>query len=37
MYRANGPVVNMDSWYEAFNIKPEDPMYVPKEKRVKVW
>jgi putative endopeptidase len=37
MHRANGPVVNMDAWYEAFNIQPGDKMYVAPEKRIKIW
>jgi putative endopeptidase len=37
MHRANGPVVNMDAWYEAFNVKPGDKMYVAPEKRIKIW
>jgi putative endopeptidase len=37
MSRANGPVVNMDAWYAAFNVKPGDKMYVAPEKRIKIW
>ncbi|MDB5192819.1 MAG: metallopeptidase [Segetibacter sp.] len=37
IHRANGPIVNMDAWYQAFNIKPTDKMFVPKEKRISVW
>ncbi|MER3463499.1 MAG: peptidase M13 [Chitinophagaceae bacterium] len=37
MHRANGPIVNMDAWYTAFNIKPGDKMYVAPEKRIKIW
>ena len=37
MHRANGAVVNMDEWYNAFNIAPTDKMYVPAEKRIHVW
>ena len=37
MHRANGPIVNMDSWYEAFNIQPGDKMYKSKEARIRVW
>ncbi len=35
--RVNGPVVNVDEFYEAFNIKPGDKMYRAPEKRVKIW
>jgi putative endopeptidase len=37
MHRANGPIVNMDAWYEAFNVQPGDKMYKPKEARIYVW
>ena len=37
MHRANGPVVNMDAWYEAFNVQPGDKMYVAPEKRIRIW
>lgn len=37
MHRANGPVVNMDAWYEAFNVQPGDKMYKPKEQRTSIW
>jgi len=36
-YRVNGVVRNMDEWYKAFNVKPGDKMYLPPEKRVRVW
>lgn len=35
--RVNGPVVNVDEFYEAFSIKPGDKMYRAPEKRVKIW
>ena len=37
MYRVNGPVSNMPAFYEAFNVKPTDPMYRADSIRVKVW
>ncbi len=37
MHRGNGPIVNMDEWYQAFDIQPADKMYVAKEKRISVW
>jgi predicted metalloendopeptidase len=30
-------VRNLDPWYAAFNVKPGDKLYLPPEKRVKVW
>jgi putative endopeptidase len=37
MHRANGPLVNMDAWYQAFNVQPGDKMYVAPEKRIRIW
>lgn len=37
MYRANGAVVNMDAWYDAFNVKPGEKLYVAPEKRIHIW
>lgn len=36
-YRCNGIVSNLDAFYEAFGVKPSDPMYIPPEKRVRIW
>ena len=36
-YRANGIVRNFDQWYEAFDVQPGDALYLPPEKRVKIW
>jgi putative endopeptidase len=35
--RVNGPFVNIDEFYKAFNVKPGDEMYVPDSSRVKIW
>ena len=35
--RVNGVVRNIDAWYEAFEIKPGDKLYVKPEDRVKIW
>jgi putative endopeptidase len=37
MHRCNGPIVNMDAWYAAFNIQPGNKMYVAPDKRIKIW
>ncbi|CAA9512616.1 MAG: Metallopeptidase [uncultured Sphingomonadaceae bacterium] len=37
MIRAYAPLRNLDAWYEAFNIQPSDPLYVPPEERVRIW
>lgn len=35
--RVNGILPHIDAWYDAFNIKPENKMYVAPENRVKLW
>lgn len=35
--RVNGPVRNMDSWYEAFGVQPGNRMYLEPENRVRIW
>ena len=36
-YRVNGIVRNMDAWYEAFNVSPQDDLYLPPEERISIW
>jgi putative endopeptidase len=36
-FRVLGVVRNMDEWYAAFDVKPEDPSYLPPEQRVRIW
>ena len=36
-YRVNVPITNIDAWYDAFGISPEDPMYVAPDARVRIW
>lgn len=36
-YRVNGIVRNMDAWYEAFRIKPDAPLYLDPEERIRIW
>jgi predicted metalloendopeptidase len=36
-FRANGTMVNQPGFYEAFNVKEGDKMYIPPEKRVIIW
>ena len=35
--RSIGPLVNFQPFYDAFGIKAGDPMWVPPEKRAKIW
>jgi putative endopeptidase len=37
IYRANGPLTNMEAFYKAFDVKPGDKMYKAPEKRTKIW
>ncbi len=37
MFRANGPLSNLPSFYEAFQVKEGDKMYVTPEKRITIW
>ena len=37
MYRAYVPLLNLDTFHQAFGIKPGDGMYLDPEKRVKIW
>ncbi len=37
MYRVNGPLQNFTPFYTAFNVKPGDKMYLPEDKRIKIW
>ena len=36
-FRGNGPVTNLDAFYEAFNVKPGDKLFKPKEERIQIW
>jgi endothelin-converting enzyme/putative endopeptidase len=36
-YRVNQSVRNIDAWYEAFNVKPGDKLYVAPADRVRLW
>ncbi len=36
-FRVNGVVRNIDAWYEAFDVKPGDRLYLPPEQRVRIW
>ncbi len=36
-FRVNGVVRNFDEWYKAFDVQPEDAMYLPPEQRIRIW
>ena len=35
--RVNGPVAQIDDWYELFDVKEGDKMYIAPENRIKIW
>jgi putative endopeptidase len=37
MIRSYAPLRNMDAWYEAFNVKPGDKLYIAPADRVRIW
>ncbi len=37
MVRASQPLKNVDAFYDAFNIKKGDSMYITEEERVRIW
>ncbi|WP_100640706.1 M13 family metallopeptidase [Alteromonas facilis] len=37
MFRANGAVRNVPEWYTAFDVKPDNALYLAPEARVKIW
>ena len=36
-FRANGTLCNQPAFYEAFDVKPGDKMYLPPSRRVIIW
>ncbi len=36
-YRCNGPLTNIDAWYNAFTVQPGAKMYKTPDQRIKVW
>ena len=36
-WRVDGALPHIDAWYEAFDIKPDDSMYLPEEERASIW
>lgn len=37
MWRVNGPLMNFDPFYRAFNVQPGDKNYKPENQRVHIW
>jgi putative endopeptidase len=36
-YRVNGIVRNVDAWYDAFNVRPGEKLYLAPQERVHIW
>ncbi len=36
-FRVNGVVRNVDAWYQAFDVKAADKLYLPPSQRVHIW
>jgi putative endopeptidase len=37
MFRVNGPIRNIDTWYSLFHVEPGDALYLAPEARVRLW
>ncbi len=37
LYRVNGPLPNIDAWYNAFDVKPGDKLYKSPDQRIRIW
>ncbi len=36
-FRANGPVMNIDAFYQAFEVEEGDKLFKPKSERIRIW
>ena len=36
-FRVIGTVRNMDAWYDAFQVTPDEKYYLPPAQRVRIW
>lgn len=37
IWRVNGPLINTTPFYRAFDLKPQDSMYLPEKDRITIW
>jgi putative endopeptidase len=37
MFRVDGPMRNIDDWYDAFHVKPGDARYLAPQDRARIW
>jgi putative endopeptidase len=36
-FRVDGPMRNVDAWYEAWGVQPGDQLYLKPEDRARIW
>jgi putative endopeptidase len=36
-FRVNGVMRNIDAWYDAFKVKPDEKLFVDPKARVRIW
>jgi putative endopeptidase len=36
-FRVNGPMRNVDSWYDSFKVQPDQKLYIAPNDRVRIW
>ena len=36
-FRVNGPLPNIDAWYQAFDVTPGEKLYLAPDERVRIW
>jgi putative endopeptidase len=36
-YRVNGVMRNVDAWYDAFKVKPDEKLFIDPKSRVRIW
>jgi putative endopeptidase len=36
-FRVDGPMRNVDAWYDAWGVKPDDKLYLKPEDRARIW
>jgi predicted metalloendopeptidase len=37
MYRINGPLRNLNEWYQAYDVKEDSKLFIAPDKRVRIW
>ena len=37
MYRINGPLRNLNEWYQAYDVKEGSKLFIAPDQRVRIW